>query len=95
LTPYRDTQCGFKCFVAQAAEEIFHRQRLDGLAFDVEALYIAQRLGCRVMEVPISWRIDYDTRVRLVRDSVKMGMDLLRVRFNGWRGIYDDRGGER
>ncbi len=91
LTHLRDTQCGFKCFTAAAAEDIFPRQRLDGLAFDAEVLYIAQKLGYRVVEVPISWRIDPDTRVRLVADAIGMAMDLLRVRLNGWLGVYGRR----
>jgi glycosyltransferase involved in cell wall biosynthesis len=91
LTHHRDTQCGFKCFTAAAAEDIFRRQRLDGLAFDAEVLFLAERRGYRVEDVPISWRIDYDTRVRLVTDAVRMGIDLFRVRWNAWRGLYDDR----
>ncbi len=91
LTRHRDTQCGFKCFTAAVAEDIFRRQRLDGLAFDAEVLFIAERRGYRVQDVPISWRIDYDTRVRLLVDAVQMGVDLFRVRWNAWRGLYDDR----
>lgn len=91
LTAHRDTQCGFKCFTAAAAEDIFRRQRLDGLAFDAEVLFLAERRGYRVEDVPISWRIDFDTRVRLLADAVQMGVDLLRVRWNAWRGLYDDR----
>ena len=73
MTAHRDTQCGFKCFTAAAAEDIFRRQRLDGLAFDAEVLFLAERRGYRVQDVPISWRIDYDTRVRLVSDAVRDG----------------------
>lgn len=91
LSRHRDTQCGFKCFTAAAAQDIFRRQRLDGLAFDAEVLFIAERRGYRVEDVPISWRIDPDTRVRLVIDAVKMGIDLFCVRWNAWRGLYDDR----
>lgn len=91
LTRHRDTQCGFKCFTAAAAQDIFPRQRLDGLAFDAEVLFIAERRGHRIEDVPITWRIDFDTRVRLVIDAVKMGIDLFRVRWNAWRGLYDDR----
>jgi glycosyltransferase involved in cell wall biosynthesis len=88
LTTYRDTQCGFKCFTAQAAKDIFSRQMLDGLAFDTEVLHIACKRGCRVEEVAISWTIDRDSRVQIVRDTLRMARDLLRVRLNDWRGIY-------
>jgi len=84
-----DTQCGFKCFRADAAEDIFRRQRLTGMAFDAEVLYIARRCGYRVVEVPIPWYFDPDSRVRLLRDSAKMALDLLAIRRNGRRGLYD------
>ena len=92
LTRLRDTQCGFKCFRAAVAQDVFGCQRLDGMAFDAEVLYIAQRRGWRIVEVPITWRIDTDSRVRLFQDSLGMGKDLLAIRWNGWRGYYDGRG---
>ena len=51
----KDTQCGFKIFSAEAAKAVFSKCRIDGFAFDSEALFIARRLGYRVAEVPISW----------------------------------------
>ena len=89
LPGLRDTQCGFKCFRAAAAEEVFSLQRLGGMAFDVEVLWIARHLGYRLEEVPITWRFDADSRVRLVRDSFRMALDLLTIRRNGRRGLYE------
>jgi len=89
LRGIRDTQCGFKCFTARAAEIIFPRQRLEGLTFDVEALYIARRHGLRIVEVPITWRYDADSRVRMGSDSLRMAMDLLTIRRNARNGLYD------
>ena len=89
LPGFQDTQCGFKCFRAAAAQDIFLRQRLSGMAFDAEVVYIALRRGCRIREVPTPWRFDPDSRVRLVRDSIEMGCDLVRIRMNGRRGLYD------
>ena len=89
LPGLRDTQCGFKCFRAAVAEEVFALQRLDGMAFDVEVLWIARHLGYRIEEVPITWRFDADSRVRPVRDSMKMALELLTIRRNGRRGLYD------
>ena len=51
-----DTQCGFKIFTAQAAQEVFSRCRVDGFAFDAEALYVARKLGYAIAEVPIRGR---------------------------------------
>ena len=90
LPGLRDTQCGFKCFRAAVAEDVFSRQRLDGMAFDVEVLRIARHRGYRIIEVPITWNFDPDSRVRLFRDSFRMVLELLTIRRNARRGLYDD-----
>jgi dolichyl-phosphate beta-glucosyltransferase len=77
---FRDTQCGFKLFRGDAAHDLFARLTLDGFAFDVEALYLALRLGYRVAEVPVIWRDDPNSRVRPVRDSWAVLADLWRIR---------------
>jgi hypothetical protein len=59
------------------------------MAFDAEVIYIALRRGCRIKEVPTPWRFNPDSRVRLVRDSIEMGCDLVRIRMNDRRGLYD------
>ena len=88
LPGLRDTQCGFKCFRAEVAREIFSLCRLDGMSLDVEALYAARRRGRRIVQVPIHWYFDPDSRVSLVRDSMRMAWDLLVIRWNGLRGRY-------
>jgi dolichyl-phosphate beta-glucosyltransferase len=84
-----DSQCGFKAFRHAAAAAIFARQRLEGFGFDVEILWLARRLGYRLIEVPIVWRDDPRSHIRLVRDSAGMLVDVARVRLNAWRGAYD------
>jgi glycosyltransferase involved in cell wall biosynthesis len=84
-----DTQCGFKCFRARAAEDIFPRQTMPGWSFDVELLYIAQRKGYRIKEIGIPWYFNADTKVSLVRDSLRMASDLFAIRRNARRGLYD------
>jgi glycosyltransferase involved in cell wall biosynthesis len=85
--PFHDTQCGFKLFEARAAREIFGRQRLDGFGFDVEVLYIARRLGCRAVEVPVRWNDVVGTKVSLWRGMTAF-LDPLKVRWNGVTGKY-------
>ena len=89
LPGLQDTQCGFKCFTRQAAEELFPRQTLGGWAFDVELLYIARRRSYRIVEKGIPWYFNDDSKIRVLRDSLKMGGDLLRIRWNGIRGVYE------
>jgi len=89
LPGLQDTQCGFKCFSAEVAEVVFPLQTLEGMSFDAEALFIARRKGYRICEVPIDWYFDPDSRVRLVQDSLRMGFDLLTIRWRGLIGDYD------
>ncbi len=85
---FRDTQCGFKAFRRQAAETIFARQRIPGFGFDVEVLYLARKFGYRVLEVPVHWAHSEGSTVHMLRDSARMFLDLLRIRWNHWRGKY-------
>lgn len=85
--PFRDTQCGFKLFESSAARAIFSRQSLDGFGFDVEVLYIAGRLGYRVLEIPVRWNDVAGTKVSPWR-GVKAFWDPVKVRINGLRGVY-------
>ncbi len=89
-----DTQCGFKCFTREAALAICERMTCERFGFDVEMLYLAQRLGYRVREVPVVWRNSPQTRVHALRDSGSMLCDLLRIRWNAVRGRYDRPTGE-
>jgi glycosyltransferase involved in cell wall biosynthesis len=84
----QDTQCGFKCFRADAAEELFRLQVLNGWTFDVEVLFLARRRGYRIIEIPIPWTHIPGSRVRLARDSFAMLADLLRIRWYAARGRY-------
>ena len=89
LPGLQDTQCGFKCFSAEAAEAIFPLQRLEGWSFDVEVLTIARQLGYEVAEVPITWHYQPGSRMRLLRDSLQMAKDLFTIRRDKNKGLYD------
>ncbi|MCS6994390.1 MAG: glycosyltransferase family 2 protein [Anaerolineales bacterium] len=89
LPALQDTQCGFKMFRADVAEDLFRRQTLMGWSFDVELLYIARRRGIPIVEIPIPWYFNPDSKVSVVRDSWRMFTDLLVIRRNGVRGVYD------
>jgi len=80
VLPYRDTQCGFKAFRREAAREIFARTTVDGFAFDVEVLLLAQGLGYGIRELPVRWLNSQESKVHIVRDSLRMLGDALTVR---------------
>jgi len=78
--PYRDTQCGFKLMTRDAGRAIFTEAVIDRFAFDVEMLIIAHHLGLHVKEAPVTWLNSEDSRVRIVRDSSRMLLDIIRTR---------------
>lgn len=88
LPGIQDTQCGFKMFRGEVAEDLFRVQRLNGMSFDVEVLFIARLRGYRIVEVPVIWYFNPESRVRLFRDSLNMFRELLQIRWNAWKGYY-------
>ena len=86
---FQDTQCCFKSFRRNVARDVFPSLTMTGWAFDVEALFIALRRGYKIVAVPINWYFDADSRVDPIPDTYRMVRDVLRIRLNGWRGVYD------
>jgi len=84
----KDTQAGFKMFSSSAAEKIFPMQTIWQWAFDVELLMIAQKLGFKIKEVPITWRNNPLSHVRL-KGMIMMLFDLTKTRLNLWTGVYN------
>ena len=88
LWELEDTQCGFKCFTKKAAEDVFPKCKINRFAFDPEMLIIAKKLGYKIKEIPIVWENDLESKVKF-KGMVKMGLDLLKIRLNLIRRIYD------
>ncbi len=88
---FEDTQCGFKSFSRAAAEDLFSVQRMNGIGFDVEALYIAQKRGYRIVEVPIDWYYNSESKMRLFQDSLGIIGEMLEIRRNWKAGLYARR----
>jgi dolichyl-phosphate beta-glucosyltransferase len=84
----QDTQCGFKMFRAEVAEDLFPLQTMNGWSFDVEVLFAARQRGYRIVEVPIHWHYKANTRIHPIRDSVNMFVEVFKIRRNGRRGLY-------
>jgi dolichyl-phosphate beta-glucosyltransferase len=88
--PFHDTQCGLKGFRRGAAEDVFRRARVDGFAFDAEALLVARRLGIEVVEVPVTAEERQGSTVHLGGDALRMLVDVWKVRRAAARGVYDE-----
>ncbi len=85
---YRDTQCGFKAFNRSAIETIFTRQRIERWGFDPELLFLADRFKLRTAEVPVEWAHDHRSKIHPIRDGLRMGTEVLEVRWNYLMGRY-------
>ena len=83
-----DTQCGFKLFRRSSTRRAFEMMRVEGFGFDPELLFLIARQGGRVVEVPVRWDDNPATKIRLFRDSVRMFLDLLAIRWRALTGKY-------
>jgi dolichyl-phosphate beta-glucosyltransferase len=88
---FEDTQCGFKMFTRKAADDLFNVQQMNGIGFDVELIYIALRRGYKVIDIPITWYYDPDSRMRLIQDSLHILVEIWQIRQNWRRGLYEQR----
>ena len=86
---YVDTQCGFKAFSRNAVNTIFPEMKIERWGFDPEILFLAQRYGLRVAEVPVSWAHDHRSKISPIRDGTRMFGELMRVRMNSMSGKYN------
>jgi hypothetical protein len=80
VSGFQDTQCGFKCFRAEAAEELFTLQRTRGMGFDVEILFLAVKRGFSIEEMPIDWYHQVVSKVRPGVDTIDMLKDTIVIR---------------
>lgn len=91
LSAPHDTQCGLKGFSAEAARDIFSRTRIDGFAFDIEVLHLAERRNWELTQVPVEVAdTGQRSTVHLVKDVLRLGVDLIRIRYWSWRGRYGE-----
>lgn len=91
LRGFEDTQCGFKSFSRRAVEDLFQVGVINGIGFDVELLFVARKRGYKIVEVPINWYFDPDSKMRLVGDSLAMIRELFDIRRNWKAGRYAPR----
>lgn len=83
-----DFTCGFKCFSAGAAKEIFFRSRIERWGFDAEIMFIANKLHYPIKEVSVLWKNDERTKVKLVSAAFNSLKELLVIRLSDLKGYY-------
>ena len=84
----RDTQCGFKLFHRQRSRRIFEQQTTSGFGFDPELLFLAKRNGLKIRETSVRWSHSEGSKVKFLRDGIRMFFDLVRIRWNVIIGRY-------
>ncbi len=78
--PVKDTQCGFKGFTREAAQDLFARQKVESIVFDVELIYLARRRGYRLAIVPIRWFDKRGSRMQARAGlALRVAWDLFRI----------------
>lgn len=87
--PFWDTQCGFKAFRMSVCRPIIEGAMIDRFGFDVELLYVAQRAGLQVKEIPVRWDHYEGSKVSVASDSFKMLAEVALIRQQARRGAYD------
>jgi dolichyl-phosphate beta-glucosyltransferase len=85
---FNDTQCGFKALRQNSAKAIFPLQTIEGWGFDPEILFLAQKMGFTIAEVPVLWAHDDGTRIHPFTDGAKMLADMIQIRWNDLTGKY-------
>jgi dolichyl-phosphate beta-glucosyltransferase len=88
-TGMNDTQCGLKGFRKDAAKDIFSLSRINGFAFDVEAIYIAMKRNYDIKRIPVKLRSQEGTSVSLWRHTIPMVLDLFLIKWNHIWGLYN------
>ena len=84
----RDTQCGLKLFRRATTRRAFELQRVEGFGFDPELLFLIERLGGKVVEVPVRWNDNPATKVHFLRDASRMALELVLLRWRWALGRY-------
>ncbi|MFN3329710.1 MAG: glycosyltransferase, partial [Pyrinomonadaceae bacterium] len=91
LTPLNllDTQCGFKAFKMEKFRPLLGLMTIERFGFDVEFLYVAYKKGLRLKEIPVRWNHDERTKVNVLRDSRRMLKEVLQIKRNERKGLYN------
>lgn len=91
LVDVSDVTCGFKAFEGAVARQLFSAQRLEDWSFDAEVLFLAARRRLTITEVPVVWRDDPNTKVRVASAALRSLWGIARIRWNAAAGAYNSR----
>jgi len=84
-----DFTCGFKCFSRKAAKAVFSKAIIDDWSFDAEILFLAEKFGYKITEIPVRWKNDRASKVNMLRDTINSLKGLLRLQIYNIKGVYE------
>ncbi|MGD0783349.1 MAG: hypothetical protein ABSA30_10880, partial [Candidatus Aminicenantales bacterium] len=85
---FTDITCGLKAFRGDAGRDIFGRQLINRWSYDSETLFLARRLKYEVVEIPVKWHHEEESKVKTVGAMVSSFRELVAIRLHAWRGTY-------
>jgi dolichyl-phosphate beta-glucosyltransferase len=88
-TKYSDITCGFKAFSYAAATTLFSKLTCYRWSFDAEILFLAKKNKLRVVEIPVIWKNDFNSKVRLTKDVLTSFIELILIRWRAFTGVYE------
>lgn len=84
-----DFTCGFKCFSKKAAKDVFSKAVINDWSFDAEILHIARRLGYKLTEIPVRWKNNKASKVKILRDVLSSSKGLFCIWLYSIKGMYE------
>lgn len=84
-----DITCGFKLFKGSVGRELFTKGVLNDWSYDAEILFLAQKSGYTIKEVPVKWQNDPRTKVNMFKDGMNALKGLIKIRVNEVKGLYE------
>jgi glycosyltransferase involved in cell wall biosynthesis len=84
-TSFTDAQCGFKAVSRRVVRQIVPAIRDQAWFFDTELLVLAEKHGYRIMDQPVTWVDDPDSRVKIIKTAWEDIKGVARVRWTLWR----------
>ncbi|MEO0599715.1 MAG: dolichyl-phosphate beta-glucosyltransferase, partial [Chloroflexota bacterium] len=85
----KDTQCGFKMYTQEAAQRLYEQQLIHGFSFDLETLYLAQKFGYKIAEVPVEWMDSPGSKVDAKKEAIRFLKDMARIRYYDFMRYYE------
>lgn len=84
----RDFNCGFKAYNRFAANKVFSLQRMDDWSFDTEIMFLLNKFGMKIKELPVRWTHKADSKVKPFKAGVESFLSLIKIKLNDLKGLY-------